>query len=599
MKFPYGIADFHQIITEGYFYADRTGFIPRIEDAGPQLFFLRPRRFGKSLLLSTLENYYDLRKADEFDHLFGRLAIGRNPTPTHNQYFVLKWDFSVVDYSGSAEQIRKSLHNHINGRSEFFAAYYREHLAHPIQITPEDAFASFQSLLGAVRFTPYKLYLLIDEYDSFGNEVLRSERWPSQSRHDDLLDAERSLKAIVKLVKAALTGMGLDRVFITGVTPLVLSDAIGDYNVAFNVSRWPQFHNLCGFTEAEITDVLSKMAAERGLRTSDVEDALLQMRLYYLGYCFSDEPKDLVYNPTQTLYFLDHFQQERHSPIEMLDSNLAMDRGAIDYVARHSYGPRLLAEAVGDDSDLSVRVLAEGSGVYDLLTTRKNADFLRSMLYYFGVLTLAGENAYRELRLRIPNMIIRGLFVERLKALMLPEIEDQKEGRLAAETLYQSGALDPLCDFIERRYFKVLSNHDRPQANEVTVKTAFLTLLFNDLLYIMDSEATAGRRQADLTMIVRPNARQYQVFDLLLEFKFLIPSDARLSDDEARGMSREELTRLPAVQRKLAEARAQTPAYRRGLEERHKTQLRLRAFAVVALGFERVVWEEIPYSAIA
>jgi len=114
MKFPYGIADFYKIITAGYFYADRTNHIPVIEDAGEQLLFLRPRRFGKSLLLSMLENYYDLAKTDEFDRLFGHLAIGPEPTLKHNQYFVLKWDFSAVDPSGDAEQIRNALHGHIN-----------------------------------------------------------------------------------------------------------------------------------------------------------------------------------------------------------------------------------------------------------------------------------------------------------------------------------------------------------------------------------------------------------------------------------------------------------------------------------------------------
>ncbi|MGH9846080.1 MAG: AAA family ATPase [Blastocatellia bacterium] len=114
MKFPYGIADFYQVITENYFYVDRTTHIPRIEDAGKQLLFLRPHRFGKSLLLSTLENYYDLAKAAEFDRLFGRLAIGGNPTAKRNQYFVLKLDFSAIDPTGSPDQVRESLHRHLN-----------------------------------------------------------------------------------------------------------------------------------------------------------------------------------------------------------------------------------------------------------------------------------------------------------------------------------------------------------------------------------------------------------------------------------------------------------------------------------------------------
>jgi len=296
MKFPYGISDFYKLITEDFFYVDRTSLIQQIEDAGAQLLFLRPRRFGKSLLLSMLESYYDLQKADEFDRLFSRLAIGRNPTPKRNQYFVL---------------------------------------------------------------------------------------------------------------------------------------------------------------------------------------------------------------------------------------------------------------------------------------------------------TLAGRGAFGEMQLRIPNLVIRGLYLEHLQTLLLPEAEDQQEGQRAAQTFQRTGDLQPLCDFIEGRYFKVFSKRDYLHANELTVKTAFLTPLFNDQLYFMDSETDVGRRYADLTMVVRPDARQYRLADLLLEFKFVKLGDLGLSGDKARAMTRAELAALPAVRRKLDEARAQTPAYRRELEDRYKMELRLRAFAVVAIGFERVVWEEI------
>ena len=130
MKFPYGIADFYQVVTEGFFYVDRTKCIQNIEEAGKQLLFLRPRRFGKSLLLSMLENYYDFKKAEEFTRLFGNLAIGRNPTPKHNQYFVLRWDFSAVNPHGDAETVERSLHNYLNGRIKDFAAYYAKELGY-------------------------------------------------------------------------------------------------------------------------------------------------------------------------------------------------------------------------------------------------------------------------------------------------------------------------------------------------------------------------------------------------------------------------------------------------------------------------------------
>jgi hypothetical protein len=593
MKFPYGISDFHKVVTQDFFYVDRTDHIPRIEESGEHLLFLRPRRFGKSMLLSVLENYYDLAKADQFERLFGRLAIGRNPTPKHNQYFILKLDFSAVDPSGEPEQVRRALHGHINTRIEQFNGYYQQWLPHPIAINPDNAMASFERLVNAVRLTPNRLYLLIDEYDNFANEILMGGQSANRSRYERLLQGGGALKAFFKTVKAAASGWGLDRVFITGVAPLVLSDLTSGYNVAKNIYLSPYFHGLCGFTEAEVADAMADVVAGCGLPESEVERNMSQMRLYYNGYRFSDEPLELLYNPTLALYFLDHFQQRRQPPANMLDSNLAMDRGKLSYVAQLPGGGELIVNALQDGADLNVPVLADRFGVEDVLTEQKDAAFMASLLYYFGVLTLVGRGALGKLQLRIPNLVMRKLYVERLQALLLPDQRDQQEGRRAAETLYQTGDLQQLCEFVEQHYFKVFSNRDYLQANELTVKMAFLAPLFNDLLYIMDSETTTGRSYADLTLIARPSARKYQIFDLLLEFKFVKLGEAGVSAEAVHSMNRMELAALPAVRLKLDEARKQTHAYRRELIERYGADLQLRTYAVIALGFERLVWEEI------
>jgi hypothetical protein len=435
--------------------------------------------------------------------------------------------------------------------------------------------------------------LLIDEYDNFANELLMGGQPQGQSRHAALLYGEGTLKTLFKTVKAAAAGWGLDRAFITGVSPIVLSDMSSGYNVAENIYLDPLFHDLCGFTEAEIGRALAEVVAGCGQPASKAEEALTQMRLYYNGYRFTDAPTELIYNPTLALYFLKHYQGKGQAPANMLDDNLAMDRGKLSYIAGLPRGAEVIVKAIEDSAELAVPVLAHRFGVEDIIRLPKDATFMASLLYYFGALTLAGRNPYFELQLRIPNLVIRELYLERLRALLLPEAEDQQAGQRAAQVLQRAGDPQPLCDFIEQRYFKVFSNRDYGQANELTVKTAFLTLLFNNLLYVMDSETTVGRRYADLTLIVRPDARQSQVYDLLLEFKFLKPRDAGLTGEEARAMKSEDLAALPAVQGKLEEARQQAPAYRRELEERYKTELRLRAHAIVALGFDRLVWKEI------
>jgi hypothetical protein len=590
MKFPYGIADFYQLRTGDYFYVDRTAHIRTIEDAGVQLLFLRPRRFGKSLLLSTLENYYDLAKAEAFDQLFGNLAIGQNPTPKRNQYFVLKWDFSGVEPGGTPQEVRDRLHKHINDQIQDFGVKYQAHLDRSITIESNNAMSSFRSLLSAVNATPHKLYLLIDEHDNFANEILMSGHAMSRANYDALLRGEGALKAVFKNVKAAAAGWGLERVFITGVAPIVLSDMTSGYNVAENIYLHKPFHDLCGFTEAEIQAALEQVAQPHG---GDPAEALTQMRLYYNGYRFTSAEVNLMYNPTLALYFLKHYQANGVAPENMLDSNLAMDRGKLNYIAALPGGPRVIVDALQNDADLAVRVLADRFGVENLLTVQQDRDFMASLLYYFGVLTQAGRTDYGEYRLQIPNLVMRKLYAEELQKLLLPDVNEQATAREAARTLAQTGDAQPLHEFIEQRLFRAFDNRDYLQANELTLKTVLLTLLFNDLLYIADSETAVGRRYADLTLIARADQRHLKIFDLLLECKFVKLGEAGLSGAEARALSQAELTALPQVQQKLAEARAQTADYVRELQARYPMDLRLRVYAVVALGFERLVWEEI------
>ena len=262
MQFPYGLSDFGTLIEEGYWYQDRTDRLAALEAAGRQLIFLRPRRFGKSLLLSMLEHYYDLNRTERFEALFGSLAVGRNPTPLHNQYFVLKWDFSLIPAYGEIADIEAAVHQHINDRLRDFERRYRDRLPEPIAIHPDNALSSWESALSLLSQTPHKLYLLIDEYDNFANEVLMADRPGSQDRYQTLLQGEGLFKSVFKAVKAAAGGLGLDRVFITGVSPIALSDMTSGYNVGEDIYLLPQFNDLCGFTESEVSAVLRQLAGE-------------------------------------------------------------------------------------------------------------------------------------------------------------------------------------------------------------------------------------------------------------------------------------------------------------------------------------------------
>ncbi|MFQ5614914.1 MAG: AAA family ATPase [Anaerolineales bacterium] len=593
MKFPYGIADFYKVITQDYFYTDRTDRIPLLEAAGEQLLFLRPRRFGKSLLLSMLENYYDVARADEFERLFGHLAIGQNPTPLHNQYLVMRWDFSEIDPSGGAQEIKQALHRNLNVHIRAFTLYYRTLLPADIYIDPVDGLTSFQSLVSVVRATPYRLYLLIDEYDNFANEVLMSTQPGRRADYESLVTGDGLLKTVFKVIKSAATGRGLDRVFITGVSPVVLSDATSGYNVAKNIYLRPKFNDLCGFWEAEIETALRQMVQECNWPASKAVEALAVMRMFYNGYVFHQDAPDRLYNPTLALYFLDYLQDECQYPPNMLDSNFATDRNKIAYVAQLVGGAHLILDALQDHTPLHLPKLEDRFGLREILRGTQTDPFMASLLYYLGVLTLGKPTKRGELTLHIPNLVSRKLYAERIRNSLLPNRRDHDTGRRAAQALYQTGEMQPLCDFIEQYYFKVFDNRDYQWTNEITIKTAFLTLLFEDTFYIMESEATLERRYTDLLMLIRPEMRKYELLDILIEFKYLQLKALALDQTQVRALSAAELAALPLVAEKLAEARAQAHTYHQRLEAKYGNILRLRGYAVVAVGFERLVWEAL------
>jgi hypothetical protein len=544
-----------------------------------------------------LENYYDVATAEEFGRLFGHLAIGKNPTERHNRYFVMKWDFSAVDPQGDSREIRRSLHNHINGCIEQFIARYEDRLS-SVNIDNQDCLHSFQSVLAAVSRTRFRLYLLIDEYDNFANEVMRGSHAQTQKqRYEDLLYGEGSLKTVFKAVKSASAGRGLDRVFITGVSPVVLSDIASGYNIAENTYLLPRFADLCGFSETEIRDVLLQISEECNLSEEKTSEAMSMMRTFYNGYRFGQKADNCIYNPTLAIWFMKTLHRDCEYPQNMLDSNLAMDRGKITYISQLPGGGNIVMGALNKESAPSVRNLADRFGVEDMLTERKDNTFMASLLYYFGMLTFSDKKTdMGDSILKIPNLVIRKLYAERIREMFLPDITGD-EIRHIAQNFYKTGNMQTLCDFIGQKYFKVFDNRDYRWTNELVVKTAFLTLLFDDSFYIMDSETSLERGYADLTMIVRPDMRQYPISDFLIEFKYIGLKDAGFTGEQVKQMGSDELRLLPSIQQKSAESETKLECYRNILLSEYGSRLRLRTYSVVSIGFERLIWEEPIFNA--
>jgi hypothetical protein len=357
-----------------------------------------------------------------------------------------------------------------------------------------------------------------------------------------------------------------------------MSDMTTAYNVAENIYFKKKFNDLCGFKEAELKAVLKKISPIHE------KDALIVMKAFYNAYNFSDMNDELIYNPTLALYFLKNLQESGKFPNQMLDDNLTMDLNKLTYLSRLPNGRAILWQALNGTPPLILSLLANRFGIDQMLKTNQSNRFIISILYYLGVLTLDGETELRQLRFKIPNLVVRKLYVEHLFEMLLPQDTEREQVRLLAEEFYQTVDLQPICDFMTQRYFKVFDNRDYKDANELTIKTAFLTVLFNDVWYMMDSEMPVERRYSDLSMIVRPDFRQTPLKNFLFEFKYLKLSQVGLSGEELKRLSIEEVETLELVQEKLAEAEQQLLDYQSSLED-------LQLISVVAVGFDRLIWK--------
>jgi len=588
MQFPYGVSDFQLIVEDGLFYVDRTHLIPEVERAGQQIIFLRPRRFGKSLWLSTLENYYDINKADKFESLFGHLAIGQNPTPLHNRYLIMRWDFSNVTAKGDAKDVAHKLYNHINRQIVATHQKYQDLLRFPVEIDADDAITSFESLLSSIKNSGFKLYLLIDEYDNFANELMMGD---GDSHYQTLLHGEGAVRAVFKAVKAGSAGMGLERVFITGVSPIAMSDITSAYNVASNIYLLPQFNQLCGFTEPEIADVVRHIVEEQGLDHELIDDAMHVMRTFYNGYRFSEDDHTRMYNPTMALYFLRYFSDQGIFPKNVLDENLAMDTRKIHYIAKLAHGTEVIGRALDDSQALVISSISERFGVRRMVEHAQDREGLLSLLYYLGALTHGSSTLPGEVSLRIPNLVMRKLYLEEIRATCLPD--DNQERAEVARALYMEANIAPLCTLLEQRLFSAFSNRDYRWSDEFSVKTAFLATLFNDVLFIMDSEPELNRGYADLSMVVRPDMRHYDIYDVLMEFKFIKPSALAMTGQQAAQADDQVLRNHTVVIDAFGRAEKQLQHYIPALQDQYGEAMNLCVFAVVAVGFERLLWRNI------
>ena len=408
---PYGWADFRAIRLEGRLYVDKTRFLRPLENER-FVFLIRPRRFGKSCWLSLLENYYDRGWAGEFEQVFGGTDIGREPTQNRHSFVVLRFDFSVVhdapetlerefeDYCG--EVIRRSMERHPD-------LFPKQEVQRILAVRP--APNKLTALFGYASTHDLRLFVLVDEYDSFANR--------EQAHHGAYSSFYHGFFAALK--SGAGRTRGLERVFITGSTPLALEDAVSGFNIAKHISQAPEFNALLGFTEAEVRDLV-RTYRSAGVLSLDEDAALNLMREWYGGYRFTECATETVYNTNMVLYFLASAIQHKAMPDDPIDENARTDYGQLRHLLADSQngatsamqrGASSAAENAGaawrpkSNLELLRRVVDEGQmevevqTVFTLEGLYRGENFL-SLLYYFGLLSIQEDDTGRTC-LYIPN----------------------------------------------------------------------------------------------------------------------------------------------------------------------------------------------------
>ena len=492
-KVPYGISNFKDLMTQGYFYVDKTDYIALLETEGKYQFLLRPRRFGKSLFLSTLAYYYDRDHADDFEQLFGDLYIGQHPTPLKNSYPVLLLEFTGIA-TGSYEEVYAGFNTAVEtGLNNFIQRYGHDASLSERLKEKHSPYEKMKVFFEALY--DQKILLLIDEYDHFANAVLAEDMQLLQR----IVGKGGFVRSFYETLKAATQRGTLDRLFITGVTPLMLDSMTSGFNIASNLSLHKDFNAAMGFARAEVESLLQPLVSACRM---DSDELMTRVTDWYNGYRFNDQATETVYNANMVLYFIKNFDQQTCAyPQRMLDPNIASDYGKL--LGLFGIGNRDAnykeLEALLSDGEVTARQVER----FDFDKGFERNDFI-SLLAYMGFVTLKGAILSRQI-FCIPNYAIQALYYQYFKV----ELERRNQIRISGDAAEQSVAalalqndIKPLVTELEQ-VLQLLSNRDALWMNEQHIKTILLTLLYQSPVYFIQSERELNRRYPDVMLLER------------------------------------------------------------------------------------------------
>ena len=512
---PYGISDFKQARQENKYLVDKTMFFERMELAGNFLFLVRPRRFGKSLFLNMLEAYYDINEKDNFDELFKGLYVEQHPTSEMGQFQVLHLDFSLV--GSNLDRLEEDFNRYCGGEVDsFIESYQRFYEPHIVQrvLNEPTAVAKLNQVRMAAKRQGYKLYLIVDEYDNFTNNVLNVK---GQKAYHDLTHGTGFYRDVFKVFKPMF-----DRIIMLGVSPITLDDLTSGYNIALNITMDPRFNQMLGFSENDVRQMIRYYKEAGAIKPELTEDSIIaDIKPWYDNYCFADDSfgrEPSMFNSDMVCYYMNNLVSLGKRPKELVDPNTMTDYGKLKRLIRidKTEGKRTaIIHGIAEKGFLKARLVSH----FPAERMMEFGNFV-SLLYYYGMLTIGGVVGDR-LKLIIPNNNVRLQYyqymLDEYSSIHAVEISDLDDA-------YDEAALEgdwrPLIAFICKAYHDTTAVRQliEGERNLQGFMNAYLTLTN---YYLVAPEMEFAHGYCDFFLL--PNYAVYPMVrhSYILELKYL------------------------------------------------------------------------------
>ena len=514
---PYGVADFATVIEQNLYYVDKTMFIPELEKQPRNLFFIRPRRFGKSIFLSMLYSYYDCTQSHKFQSLFGNLWIGQHPTPLQGKYQVLFLDFSQI--TGNIDKLETKFNSYLSINLDAFVRQYSEYYQAEMEeiLAQEDFEEKMELIFKAAKAHQYHLYLIIDEYDNFTNVIL-NER--GENVYHAITHADGFYRDVFKKFKG-----NFERIFMMGVSPVTLDDVTSGFNIGWNISIKPEFDEMLGFSTTDVVEMFTYYKEHGSIPAdSDIDAIVNDMKPWYDNYCFAKQAlkkKTRMFNCDMVLYYLRNYMDAGCPPEEMIDPNTRTDYGKMKKLLQFDKldGERKgIIRKIAEEEQI-VTQLYESFSAYQI----PKAEIFPSLLFYYGMLTIKGTRGSK-LILGIPNNNVRkqyyGYLEEEYQAKAYVDVNQLTEYYydMAYDGKWEEGLR-----FMADAYAKVSSVRDGIEA-ERNLQGFFMAYLNLNDYYITAPELELNHGYCDFFLL--PDLTHYaSQHSYILELKVLSKKD--------------------------------------------------------------------------